>query len=136
VCGNHIVWGATNVKRVRIRHVGIADTRAWHVLGNQLHDYMDDSASQEEARIRSAQRYSLGATEDDVIERVFKLGSLSKRTVKEAYVLAAANESTDGSPRTVWGLLQGLTRLSQRETFADRRVAIDRAAGKLMEISK
>jgi uncharacterized protein DUF932 len=27
VCGNHIVWGATDVSELRIRHVGFADTR-------------------------------------------------------------------------------------------------------------
>lgn len=38
------------------------------------------------------------------------------------------------SPLSVWGIVCGLTRISQQSAFTDERVAIDRAAGKLMSM--
>ena len=38
-------------------------------------------------------------------------------------------------PRTAWGMAQGATRLSQQEINADHRVALDRAAGKVLEVA-
>lgn len=134
VCGNHIVWGATNVTRVRVRHVGAADARAWSALERELVAYADQGTQQEEQRIRAAQSYSLGSTEENVIERAFKMSVAPKRALKEAYALTTANEAVDGNPRTVWGLMQGLTRLSQRTEYADQRVTLDRGAAKLMAL--
>jgi hypothetical protein len=39
------------------------------------------------------------------------------------------------SPRSVWGITQGITAMSQHSTFADRRVELDRAAGKILSIA-
>jgi len=47
----------------------------------------------------------------------------------EAYVLA---ELLQPNPRTVWGYVQGLTRLSQRTPWQDARLVLDTAAGRLL----
>ncbi|MGH8519313.1 MAG: hypothetical protein ACREUE_17825 [Panacagrimonas sp.] len=46
---------------------------------------------------------------DAVVQRL----DLSRKQAVEAYALAEQHET---NPRTVWGYLQGLTRLSQRTT--------------------
>ena len=136
VCGNHIVWGAENVHEVRIRHTGNADVSAFRELSVELLKYADESASEDEARIVSARSFNLGATKDDVLDLVFgkKLG-LSRTVLDTAYQLADANSDTDGSPRSAWGLAQGLTRYSQTVPYADERTKLDRAAGRIIEIA-
>jgi hypothetical protein len=54
---------------------------------------------------------------------------LSLKQAAEAYSLAERYET---NPRTVWGYLQGLTRLSQQMPWQDGRFLIDRAAGRLL----
>ena len=38
-------------------------------------------------------------------------------------------------PRSVWGFVQGMTRHSQTLPYADARTAMDKAAGKVMEMA-
>ena len=54
---------------------------------------------------------------------------LSQKQAVEAYTLA---EQFEANPRSVWGYVQGLTRLSQRTPWQDGRFTLDRAAGRLL----
>ena len=73
VCGNHIVWGAKDVREVRIRHVGRADEKAFRQLTVDLKVYADRSASDDEAQIERAKTFELGENKDAVLDR--SLGS-------------------------------------------------------------
>ena len=57
-----------------------------------------------------------------------KMTPAQKQAV-EAYTLAEQHET---NPRSVWGYVQGLTRLSQRTPWQDGRFALDRAASRLL----
>jgi hypothetical protein len=137
VCGNHIVWGASAVKELRIVHRGKADERFSSQLVAELRTYADHSASEDEARIVAAKRFELGTTKDEVLDRLFGLKILGRKALDSAYEYAI-NESdahAAGSPRTAWGMAQGITRLSQEQTFADKRAEIDKAAGRVLEMA-
>ena len=54
---------------------------------------------------------------------------LSQKVAGEAYDVAAP---TEPNPRSVWGYVQGLTRLSQRLPWQDQRFALDQAASRLL----
>ena len=54
---------------------------------------------------------------------------LSQKQASEAYDLAERHEA---NPRSIWGYVQGLTRLSQRTSWQDGRFALDRAASRLL----
>ena len=54
---------------------------------------------------------------------------LSRKQASDAYGLAEQHEP---NPRSVWGYVQGLTRLSQRTPWQDGRFTLDRAAGRLL----
>jgi hypothetical protein len=41
-------------------------------------------------------------------------------------------EEHESNPRSIWGYVQGLTRLSQRTPWQDGRYALDRAASRLL----
>lgn len=135
VCGNHIVWDASNVTEVRIRHIGNADTKAFAQLNAELINYANDSVLDVEAKIQSARTATLGTTKEEVLDTVFgkKIG-VPRKTIEAAYDLTEQFVDTDGSPRSVWGMVQGLTRVAQATAFADERVKIDRAAAKVLDI--
>lgn len=140
ICGNHIVWGAKGVQELRIRHVGEANSKAFQGIRMELIKYADKSASDVESKIKSARRFEFGTTKEDAIDAAFKAivrtggAWLSKKRLAEAHDIAELR-GRYGSPRSAWGLVNGLTELSQETKHTDARVAIDRAAGKLMEIA-
>jgi hypothetical protein len=134
VCGNHRVWGARDVSEVRIRHTGDADDRAFAGLTAELRKYADASASQDEARITAARSFKLGTDKNAVLDAVFalKIAGLGRKVAESAYTLAEARTDWYGDPRTAWGFTGGLTELSRDLPNADARVALDRAAGKVL----
>jgi hypothetical protein len=139
VCGNHIVWNATGVHEIRVRHRG-SDTfgRAFRGLQAELVRYADTAGSNEEAAIASARTTILGATKDETLDAIVKYAKthsmlLSRGTVTAAYEATEERPHWGfGNPRSVWGMVAGLTYVSQQSGMADERDVVDRAAGKLM----
>lgn len=139
VCGNNIVWNASNVSEIRIRHVGRADETVFDKLGHEVRRYADSSASVTEAAIRKARGYSLGASKmlalETLIEMAAKQGAdLNDSQLEAGLQRAEQREERYGDPRSLWAAVGGLTELSQEERNTDKRVKIDRAAGKLLRV--
>ena len=135
VCGNHIVWGAEKVKEISVRHIGDANGKAWANLQIGIKKYAESSASDLEAKIKQARTFEIAKTKDEVLDKLFNMRLTSRKTLEAGYDIAETYSDLDGSPRTVWGMVQGLTRTSQLTAYADQRNGIDRVAGKLMEMA-
>jgi hypothetical protein len=134
MCGNHIIWGASNVMEIKIRHIGDARER-WTGYAAEIRKYAESSASDDEAVIASSQTMRIGETKDQVLDLLFGKRSLglSRKALEASYDAVLPHQ--DGDPRTVWGFVQGVTRHSQTIPFADQRTALDRAAGKVLEMA-
>jgi hypothetical protein len=134
MCGNHIIWGATQVTDISIRHVGEAREK-WGLWATEIRRYAEESASDEEAKIARAKSRMIAATKEEVLDKLFGLRSLNltHKVIEAGY--DAVLPAQDGDPRTPWGITQGITRHSQTIPFTDQRNNIDRAAGKILEIN-
>jgi len=132
VCGNHIVWGATDVSETRIRHTGDSVHERWNATVQSISEFADTGANRQEARIRRAQEVMLGTDRDSVLDFLFGKRLLSRKVAGQAFDLAEEFEDVGGNPRSAWGLVGGLTRLSQRSEFADKRTDLDVSAGKIL----
>lgn len=133
ICGNHIVWGAEGVTNTRIRHVGDAVDKFREAMRDLL-AFTDSSAHKDLEDIERAKRARLGATKDEVVDKIrsmFRSGCLGKKLLEEAYDLAMA---FDEDARVAWGMSNGLTRLSQDKfpAYQNKRAEIDRFAGLLL----
>lgn len=141
MCSNHIIWGARNVDEISVRHIGNAHDRVMYqfdALKVQLKRYAEESASELEGKIKTAKTFVLAAgKKGDFLDALFaKLrGVVAKQDLKAGYETALKFEKTDGPANTAWGLAQGLTRHSQTLQYADERVAMDRAAAKIIEMA-
>jgi hypothetical protein len=138
VCGNHRIWGVKGVEELRIAHIYTDPKRAWDKLAVTLKTYAESSAEDDEAKVKAARTFELGATKEEVLDAVFKLqiGGLAKKTVDQAYDLVDGQRSDwYGSPRTAWGLAGGITEIARDLPNADDRTAADRAASKVMQIA-
>jgi hypothetical protein len=137
VCGNHIVWGASDVKEVRIRHVGKADAAAYAQLAVELREYAESSAAEDELRIERMRNYTIGATKDEILDRLFSLRvpQLTRKAIASGYERAVEHVDWYGNPHTAWGMVNGLTEVARDLGNADERVALERASQKVMQLA-
>lgn len=139
ICGNHIIWSARNVKKVRIRHVGDALHRAGGEFRATLQEYGQntiDSMMDAERTMKKARTYSLGKDKDAVLDAILgkRIPGLTRGNLLAGYAMAERHCPDEGEPNTVLGMVNGLTRVSQQSSYTDDRTNLDRAAGKLLEI--
>ncbi len=132
MCGNHIIWGASDVLELKVIHVGNLQERVdrWEVA---LKAYENESASEVEAIIKRAQVTLIADTKEGVLDKLFGIRALNIPRKTLGLGFDAVNAAQDGDPRSVWGMVQGLTRHSQTIPFADERTKLDRAAGRILE---
>ena len=90
---------------------------------------LDADTADDRTKLLRATAQELGPTRDAVLETAVQRLDLSQKQAGEAYALA---EQFEANPRSVWGYVQGLTRLSQRTPWQDGRFTLDRAAGRLL----
>jgi hypothetical protein len=136
VCGNHILWGCRDVIEISVKHVGDAEAKAFSQMQIELRKYADSSISDEVAVIEKAQKLELGADKNSVLDFLFAKKIAPRSTLELAYVASEQHpEDGGGSPRSAWGMVQGLTRVSQTEQNFDQRMEIDKAAGKVLEMA-
>ncbi len=137
VCGNHIVWDASDVKQFRMKHMGKnVEERMRTAIQSHLTAYRKTDKGAIQQRLERAMKFDLGPTKQDVSDNLFvrkELG-LTRKVIDGAYGLAEQHVDTDGSPRTAWGFAQGLTRFSQLQSFTDARNDLDKAAAKILAL--
>jgi hypothetical protein len=129
VCANHIIWGFQHVASFRRRHVGASIHQAWTGSLDAVRAALDADTTDDRTRLLRATTRELGSTRDAVLDLVTTRLDLSRKQATEAYALADAHEM---NPRSVWGYVQGLTRLSQRTPWQDARFSLDQAASRLL----
>jgi hypothetical protein len=129
VCGNHLIWGFQHVAGFRRRHVGTSIQDAWADSLANVQAALDADPSADRVMLLRASAQEIAPTRDEVIETVTTRLDLPQKSAAEAYALAEQHET---NPRSVWGYVQGLTRLSQRAPWQDGRFALDRAASRLL----
>jgi len=134
MCGNHIIWGASDVVEFSARHVGTVRDRIAD-FEVEIKKYANESTSDLEAQIKSAHRKQIAATKDGVLDFLFGKRSigLTRKTLEAAYDAVIPDQ--DGFPNTVWGMVQGLTRHSQTVPYADKRTEIDKASARILRIA-
>jgi hypothetical protein len=140
VCGNHIIWGARDVREMRIRHTQNGPARFDQDATPSLIAYCTRSAGPEIDVIKRAQDKLLIATEawntmkpseaETALVDWFKARKFNGAEAREAIALARKEE---GDCRTVWQAVQGITAYARGFDFVDSRIDLETRAGKLLE---
>jgi hypothetical protein len=131
VCANHLIWGFQHVAGFRRRHVGTSIQDAWTTSLEGIRAALDADPSADRTVLLRATTQEIGPTREAVIDTVAQRVDLSLKQATEAYTVAEQHEA---NPRSVWGYVQGLTRVSQHTPWQDGRFALDRAAGRLLSL--
>jgi hypothetical protein len=135
-CCNFILWGCTDVYEANFRHTKSIHER-WAALSAGLPRQLSaDSQATILDGIRAARGHLLGEKPDQVVAVVQAATTLPKMLVTSAFELAQ-KAGRYGDPRSVWGMVNGLTEASQATTeHADKRAIIDAKAAQLMGLLK
>lgn len=129
VCGNHIVWGASDIRELRIKHTAGAPVRFDSEVMPLLRQYAESSTSTEEAVIRKAMELALPTENDDLMALAAKF-DISRTELNCATRQARIEE---GECRTYWNLVQGLTAYARGFEFVDARIDLETRAGKILK---
>jgi hypothetical protein len=109
--------------------VGTSIQDEWTTSLESVRSALDADVADDRLVLLRAQSQELGSTREAVEETAVQRLDLSQKQAGEAYTLA---ETFESNPRSVWGYVQGLTRLSQRTPWQDGRFILDRAASRLL----
>ena len=131
VCGNHIIWGFHHIVGLRRRHVGASIHEAWSASLDAVTAMLDATLADDRTVLLRATTQEIGTSREEVVDTAMQRLDLSRKHAVDAYGLAEQHET---NPRSVWGYVQGLTRLSQRTPWQDARFALDRAASRLLTL--
>lgn len=128
VCCNRIVWGATDVKEIRLRHTVSAPVRFLEEIAPALQSYANASAKSITDGIEKARKAHI----DDVEEFLAK--RFSKRMADQ---LMKTHELEEGRPiENLWDAATAITAQARGITWQDDRVALERKAGELLSLAK
>jgi hypothetical protein len=131
VCDNRIIWGATDVQELRIRHTGGAPERFAYEGAKYLRRYAEESTGNLVESIKKAQAYELPEAEkaDKGWDAWLQARGFTATQSKSAVTTAIAEE---GEARSLWDIINGITASARQIQHTDERVKLETQAGKLM----
>lgn len=143
-CGNHIIWGASEVNTFLLRHTSKAPEKLATEAVPHLQNYLEMSAKNDEAVIARAQAMNVvsllpaaalvSKAEDAHFPKAFisRFSAFSKGEVVEAVEYAKREE---GQCVSLWDMVQGFTASARDYSWADTRLDLEQRAGKLLQIA-
>lgn len=131
VCDNRIIWGQNNFKELTIRHTSGGPHRFVAQAVPQLAAYVEGDTVQASATIRAAKAKEVGKDRESVLSWMRSRG-FSVPTARKAYD-AAEKDKRGYNPRTVWGLVQGVTDVAHDIAHTDERTDLEAKAGALLD---
>ncbi len=129
VCMNRIVWGATKYREIRIRHTSGAPHRWLEEVEPAIRSYAQSETHSITAAIEAAKAKRIGSREE-----VAKFLA-SRFTKSQAKNIKAAHFADEGRPiETLWDSVTGITAYARSIQYQDQRVALEREAGKVLDL--
>lgn len=139
ICDNRIIWGATNVQELRIRHTGGAPERFSYEGARYLARYAEETTRPVVEQIGKAMAYELPKSEDTDPKTTAKPEDRWKTWLKSrgftdalAKNTVSAAQAEEGGARSLWDIVQGVTAHARTIPHTDERVKVEALAGKLM----
>ena len=135
VCGNHILWNCSDIISISAIHRGSNASRSIHRMqyAIQARNWKDDRA-ETAAHFRAMQLTNLAPTKADLITLLFGKKILSRTNAENAVAIGEELAHIDGNPRSAWGVMSAITRMSQASSHQADRFALDMAGAKVAEL--
>lgn len=132
VCDNRIVWGATEVNELRIRHTGGAPDRFAYEGQRYLERYANESTDKIIEGIVKAKEKEIPVRDGDTVEEWLRERGFSQAQAKASVQTAVAEQ---GQSRSIWDIVNGVTAYARSIAHTNERVELETKAGKLMNFA-
>ena len=131
VCDNRIVWGASNVKELNIRHTSGATDRFVYEADKYLRRYAEESTTQLVGAVQKAKNTDIPVDfkQKDAVRSWLQSRGFTKGQAQASVESAQAEE---GQARSVWDIVNGITAYARSIPHTDERIAVETKAGKIM----
>jgi hypothetical protein len=135
VCDNRIIWGATDVKELRIIHRAGAPDRFAYEGQKYLQRYAEESTAQIVETIKKASSFELPQSDKETDGWA---GWLQKRgfTAKQSKLSIDTAMAEEGETKSLWNIINGITAYARTIPHTDARVQVETAAGNLLNVVK
>lgn len=130
VCDNRIIWGQKDFREMTIRHTAGGPHRFAEKAVPQLNAYAQSSAVAMVDTIAKAKAREVGKDRKSVIDWM-KARGFTAKVAGKAYDAAEA-DPRGYNPRSVWGLVQGVTDVAHDLSHTDTRLELEDRAGSIL----
>lgn len=130
VCDNRIIWGATDVRELRIRHTGGAPERFAYEGRKYLERYANEATDRVVDGIVKAKETSIPVRRGDSVQQWLQERGFTKAQAKAGYETAIMEE---GQARSIWDIVNGISAYARTISHTDGRVDLERKASELMK---
>lgn len=131
LCSNRCIYGLTEVKELRIRHTSGAPERFAYEGARYLRRYAEESPKQIVDAIVAASNTPVPVKEDQTVEDWLQKRGFTKGEAKASVASAVAEE---GSARTLYEIMQGVTAFARSIPHQDTRTDLERRGGSLLSL--
>jgi hypothetical protein len=139
VCDNRIIWGATDVRKIKIIHRGGAPERFAYEGRRYMERFSSESARGVEETIRRASNHAIPGADSRIDGRKNVLEWLSQKGFTKAAAEAAVGEvikETGSAPLNLLEIIGGITAHARTIAHADQRVDLETKAGRLLAVAR
>lgn len=127
VCCNRIVWGAQQVKEIRLRHTKSAPHRWMEDVRPALLSYAESSQTSLVKGLEDARARRLDNVDTFLASRQFNASMIAR--IKDAHV------ADEGRPiETAWDAVTGITALARAIPYQADRIELEEKAGLIIDI--
>lgn len=130
ICDNRTIWGGQEIAQLKVRHTSGGPMRFMREAQPAIERYLTAGTSETVSMVRQASQLSVGKSEKDV-QAWLKSKGFTGPEAKRAVELAGSEPGSD--PRSLWGVVQGLTAQAHEIPFGDDRLDLERRASKLLD---
>jgi hypothetical protein len=130
VCCNRILWGVENFNEITFKHTRGAPGRFLNEVAPALQSYAAGSTMK---LVDGVQRAKSAIVADSDEKRVEFLRGRGLSVTASNDVIDSVLMHEGHPAVSVWDMVQGITRVSQKQRNADDRLDMERVAGKILE---
>ena len=128
-CDNRIIWGARDVRTMKIRHTSGAPERFERELKPALKEYAEASLEQTVKTIQQARAMEVDNAEEWLASRRNFTKAEAKKIVERAV-------EEEGECKNVWQIVQGGTAIARSIQHTDARVIAEIKVSKLLDLAE
>lgn len=126
MCSNHLVWGATDIEEIAIRHTVTAPDRWLAEAMPTIKAYSNAAASPIEAKLIAAQQAKL---DDSAKWLANRFGPKKAKSFAEVHMIEEARPI-----ESLWDAATAITAYAKGIEYMDDRVELEREAGKILDL--